>query len=409
MEAKFTYVDREGHSKEGVFAIEDYRTAERLGMRPSQYLNAKYSDYHPEIGTAFRQGQQSLGIYTKSDTQRGIQATKVNDILNGDCHTKLAGETLARGGIIVAPSQQGTTPATRVFFPETVMDLMVTALTEDYSQEMQVFNRMISSQETTDTEMFTQPYIDVTAPRSADGRPTSQNALPRTLVSITTSEVSKSILTESVGLQISEQAQRNVALDLVTTILGQQAEGAALRQLWRDMSRVVNGNVDSGDAALTAKAITDYDANAGGGVITQRSWIKCLYDPTRKVSYDSVICTIDDYLAIQDRTGRPLVYDPSTTGPNVGALGTYGLNVEPNVLNWSVGVPNVLIVPDGLWTAQHILMFDSRYALRKVVNASASYSASEKMILQRSDMFRFDWGMLTYRLRDEAFQWLDYS
>lgn len=409
MKALFNYISLDGSVQEGELRMTDYQDAERRGMRASEFVNARYPDANPAFGTAFKQGQQNLGIFTKADRQRGIRPTKVADILDGTCMAQMAGENLARGGIIVAPSQQGTTPATRLFYPETVMEMMVETLTSDFSPEMQIFERMISSTDTIDTEQFTQPMINVDAPRASDGRAIAQNTMPRKMVSITSSQTSKSILTESLGLEITKQAQRNASLDLVSTILAQQAEGSAYRTLWRDLATVVSGSVDAGTGPLTAVPMTDFDAAATAGEITQLGWLKSLYRPDRILNFDSIICTIDDFFEIQNRTGRPLVYDPSTTGPNMGALGTYGLNVEPNLLNWSVGVPNVMLVPDGLWAAQNILMFDSRYALRKVVNASASYAATEEMVLQRSDVFRFDWGSLTYRLRDEAFQLLDYS
>lgn len=419
--ATFSYVALPGSSnakgghqdgiqvKEGTLNLEDYREAEKRGMSVSAFVNSKYGDYHPDFGTAFEQGAKSLGIHVRSDFKRGITATKIADILSGECTMQQTGEQLASGGVIVAPSQQGTTPASRVFFPEMVMATMNSALIEDYSPEMAIWNRMISATEVIPTEMFTQPLIDVRAPRDERSQPIAQNTLPRQLVSITTSQYSKAIITTSIALEISEQAQQRASIDLVTTILRQQAEGEMLAKMWEDIAAVVNGNVDAGQAALSAVKAVDLDSNAGNGVITQLAWLTALYDPQRKVSYDSVICTLTDFLAIQNRTGRPLVYDPTTTGPNLGALGTYGLNVEPNLLNWSVGVPNVMLVPDGLWSAGHILMFDSRYALRRVVNSSASYSATEKMVLQRSDVFRFDSGSLLYRLRDEAFKVLDYA
>jgi hypothetical protein len=79
-------------------------------------------------------------------------------------------------------------------------------------------------------------------------------------------------------------------------------------------------------------------------------------------------------------------------------MGTYGLNVEPNLLNWAVGVPNVLLVPDGLWAANYYVLLDSRYALMRVRNASASFSAIEKMVLQRTDVMRFDYSEHVHRL-----------
>jgi len=394
--------------RDGEFSLEDYRIAARNNMSAAQLLGRKYSDSDPQYGSVFHQALESLGVYLKDDPKRGIRATTVAEMMDGTA-TQMAGETLSRGGMIVAPSQQGTTPATRVFFPETVLQIMNEKLIENYDTEMGILDRMISNTESIATEQFTQPQIDVTAPRSERSAPIAQNTLPRTMVSITTSQYSKAVATLSIGLQISDQAMQRTSLDLVGTTMSQQAAGERYARLWEDINEIVAGNTDTGMAALSATDINTFDTAAGGGVITQKAWLKALFDPTRKVSYDSVITTLDSFLDIQNRTGRPLVYDPSTTGPNVGALGSYGLNIEPNLLNWSVGVPNVMIVPDGTIPAQQILMFDSRYALRRVVNVSAAYSATEQMVLQRSSFFRVDFGEMMYRLSDEAFRLLDYS
>lgn len=411
MRAEFKYVSDSGTVKTGEIQLADYALAQRFGMSLAGMVNKKYPDADPRYGSAFQQGQKSVGIYVKPDTGRGIMASTVQDIMDGnvaDIQSQMVGEGL-RGTGIVSGSRQGDTPASRIFFPETVMQLMNEKLTEDYTEELRIWSNMVSATEVIASEQFTQPQIDVTAPRSERSTPIAQNTLPRNLISITSSQYTKSIITNSIGLQISEQAQARASVDLVTTILTQQSQGERFARLWEDIGYIFNGNVDAAQAALSTKAATDYDAAATGGVMTQKAWLLALYDPTRKVSYDSIICGINEFLAIQNRTGRPLVYDPSTTGPNVGALGSYGLNVEPNLLNWSVGVPNVMIIPDGIIAANTLGMFDSRYAMRRVINSSANFSATEKMVLQRSDMFRFDTGELTYRLMDEAFQWLDFS
>lgn len=407
--AIFSYMSAaSGQIKQGELTLEDYRIAQQLGMTTAGYINLKYSDADPKYGTAFQQGQQSLGIHTKGDPSRGIVASTIRDILDGTVQKRLAGDQLAAGGLIVAPSQQGDTPASRVFYPETVLAIMQEKLMEDYGPEQAIWNRMISNREFIPSEQFTQPLINVTAPRDIDSTVTAQNTLPRNMISITTSQVSKSITTNAVGLQISEQAQMRATVDLVTTILTQQAEGENLRRLWADIAAVVSGNVDAGQSALSVTGFkATYDSSAGAGEVTQKGWLKMLYDPERKVSYNSVLTTLDTFLAIQNRAGRPMIYDPSTVGPNVGALGTYGLNVEPNLLNWSVGVPNVMLVPDGVLPANQMLVFDSRYALREVVNTSAAFAATERMVLQRSDFFRFDSGRLLYRLMDEAFLVVD--
>lgn len=408
-QAKFKYMASGGVVKDGELNLEDYRTAADHGMTTTAFINTKYSDADPQYGSAFEQGMQNLGIRVKADPKMGIVPSTIKDILDGTATVKMAGEQLARGGAIVAPSQQGTTPSTRVFFPEVVFNMMNEVLQEDYTQEDRIWTSMIGNTEVIQTEMFTQPMINTEAPKAQDSAPIAQNTLPKNLVSITTSQYSKSIMTNSVGLQISDQAISHSTVDLVSIILSRQAYGEKLRKMWSDISAVHTGNADTGDAALTAVSASTIDAAATGGVMTQAAWLKMLYDPDRKIAIDSVICDIDTYLALEKRLGRPVMFDPATASGNVGNQGSYGLNVEPNALNVQLGVANVMIVPTAYIGASTMLMFDSRFALRRVINSGATYSATEKMVLQRSNFFRFDWGMMTYRLFDDAFKLYEFT
>ena len=407
-EVRFFYISAASQGpKEGVLCLKDYQDAIKTGMSLSAYMNRKYPDCDTRFGDVFTQGSLNHGIYSKADPSRGEMASTVGDLMTGEARP--SGLRLASGSTIVSPSQQGTTPATRIFFPETVMRLMNSSLIEDYGPEGQMWDRMISETENIPTEQFTQPQINVTAPRAERSQPIAQNTMPRALVSITSSQYSKSIITNSIGLQISEQAQRNSSVDLISTILLQQSQGERFARLWEDINDVVAGDTDKGMAALAATLGSTYDAAATGGTMTQTAWMKALYDPTRKVIYDSIICDIDAMLALQKRTDRPVMFDPRTSGGNVGNSGNYGWNVEPNMLNVIVGVPNAMVVPAGTVAASHLLMFDSRYALRRVRNTSAAYSAIEQMVMQRSTVMRFDFGEMTYRLLDEAFKYLDFS
>jgi hypothetical protein len=293
--------------------------------------------------------------------------------------------------------------------PEVIMAMMEETLKSDYSPEMAIFNSMLASDESIGSEIFTQPVINTTAPESVRSMPISQNALPRNMVSITSSQTSKAITTTSVGLQVSDQAMQHATVDLVAIILAAQMEGEMKARLWEDLAAIVAGNTDAGQAALTPIAGTVYDSAMTGGVVTQTGWMKMLHDPSRAISIDSIICALSDLIAIQGRTGRPVIFDPRTSVPNLGNLGTAIYNVEPMILNYDVAPPKIMIVPDGLWSANGLLCFDSRFALRRVTNTSAQYSAIEQMVLQRSTFMRIDSGSLVYRLYDAAFRFVDFT
>lgn len=408
MEALFHYMKDGGTLAQGKLSLEDYDLARRTGMSVAGIVNARYSDADPRYGTAFQQGQRSLGIFTEADPLRGIRATTVGELLDGSATTRLAGETLARGGnIVAAPTISSSTPSTRVFAMETILQVMQATLFASNTVEQGIWNRMVSGTDMIDGDLFIQPKIDVSAPRGIDGAPIAQNALPKQMVSISTSEVSRTIGNESIGLQLTDQALRNTTIDLVGTIVSQQAEGALYRKLWRDITAVVAGNVDVGTSALPVTAVTTFDSASTGGTLTQKAWLKMLWDQGRTRNLDSMICSLDSYLAVQNRTNRPLMFDPRTAVPSTGNAGNYGLDVDPNLSNWTVGIPNAMIVPDGTIPADYLLMFDSRYALRRARNIRADYAAAEQLVLQRLTAMRFDFGEILYRLRDEAFLVVD--
>jgi len=409
---KFTYRNTAGNFVEGEISLHDYEMAAQLGVRTSQVINAKYPDCDATLGTAWEQGRKSVGIFRKDQPELGIRSTTVREILNGDC-MRNAGLMQLSGGSIVAPSVPvgGSTPTSLYFLPETILETVEENLQADYGPEMAMFERLIADSLSIAGPVYTQPVINTEAPEEHDARPIAQNSLPRNLVSISASQTSRTVPTEAMGLQISDQAVQLSTLNLVSIILQKQMLGAKKRMLWRDISALVSGNKDAGEIALTAKPITDYDSSAGAGVITQKSMLNILYRPDRIHQYDAVLCTLDDYMAIQNRSGRPLMFDPKTTGTNTGDAGSYGLDVTiASPANFAqLGVPMVFIVPDGLWAAQQMLFLDTRYALRRVTNTLASYSAIQAQILQRSNFMRFDVGLIIHRLFEDAFLLVDYN
>lgn len=412
--AQFTYFSAStGKPATGEFRLEDYQLAERHGMRASQLINAKYSDADPRFGSAFQQGMRSLGINVKENKEYGVLKSTVRDVLTGECTEKLNAVQLSAvpGGTIVSPNSPkgSSTPASRVFMPEVVMDILSETLSSDYGPEMAALNSMIAMTDTIQGEIFTDVRINDVAPESVRNLPIAQNSLPRAMVSITSSQTSYAIQTMSAGLQISDQATANASIDLVGRILTAQVEGQRKAKLWEDIGKIVSGNVDAGEGPLTPVAGTTFDAGFTDGVVTQLGWLTMLNDPSRTYSYDSIMGTLADVAAIQNRTGRPLMFDPRVTGGNAGNAGNYGLNVEMNVLNFGAAMPNFLIVPDGTWAAGSLLVFDSRYALRRVVNASANYAAIEQMVLQRTQVMRFDFGEILCRLYPSAMALVDYS
>jgi hypothetical protein len=323
----------------------------------------------------------------------------------------MSGFQLASGTIV---SQQtptnGLQPASSLVVPELILGFIEEELRADYGVEESAWNRMFALNQSVSTALWSQPMIDVTAPGSQDVRAQAQNSLPAQQVGITSSMTSKAIGVASIGLQISDEAIRDVTLDLVAIIVREQTMGQRMRRLWKDLASVVTGNIDAGQEALTPVGFkATYDSTAAANTITHAGYLKMLWDPSRIYSYDFMLGTLDAYQAIESRTGRPLMYDPNTTG-NRGNEGSYGLNPGmPALINFTTANPNMLLVPDGVVAAKQLCLFDSRYALARVQNVSAQYSATEKQIMTRSNFFRYDISEYVYRLREEAITVVDWS
>jgi len=408
----FKYRDSSGNLKEGFFSLNDYRIAADNNMTPSMVVNARHGDFDPAYGSAFHQGQSYLGIFPRSIPERGIIASSVRDVLDGTCASKLSGLQLATGATIVSPNTPigNSTPVTRLWFAETIRDFIESEMQADYGMEEAAFNGMFAINETINSEVWTQPVIDVTAPGAQDFRSIAQNSLPSQMVSITASQTSKALGAVSLGLQISDQALRSASFPLVATIVQSQARGARIRTLFRALNDVIVGNKDAGESALQSTSFkTAFDTSAAANTITHAGYLRMLWNPERTYAWDYLIGRLDAYMAIENRTGRPLVYDASGT-PNRGNEGTYGINPgNPQLINFAAQAPRFLAVPEGVIPGSQILALDSRDALMRVTNVAANFAETERQVMQRTNFWRWDFSEIIVRFREEALALIDYS
>jgi hypothetical protein len=352
-----------------------------------------------------------LGIYPKGDMRHGILPTTIRAVLDGSCTMQLAGSQLT-GGSLVSPKAPigGGTPASRLFFPEVILGFIQEELQADYGAEESAWNTMFAMNTSVTSEVWTQPVINTTAPQAQDMRPIGQNQLPANMISITASQTSQALGAISIGLQMSEQAQRDATIDQVSILVREQTMGQRMRTLWRDLNRVITGNPDNGEGALTPESFKAvYDPTAAAGKITHAGYLNMLWDPERIYSWNMMFGPMASYMAIEQRTGRPLMYDPASSG-NVGNEGSYGLNPgNPRLINFTTANPSYLIVPDGVVPAKQIVCLDTRYAIARVTNVSANYSALENILLSRSTSWRWDLSEFVYRFRDDAIKVVDFT
>ena len=409
----FKYRDSSGNLKEGFFSLDDYRIAANNNMSASMVVNARHSDFDPTYGSAFHQGQAYLGIFPRGIPERGIIATSVREVLDGTCASKLSGLQLATGATIVSPNTPvgNSTPVTRLWFAETIRDFIESEMQADYGMEEAAFNGMFAINETINSEVWTQPVIDTTAPGAQDFKPIAQNSLPTQMISISASQTSKALGAVSLGLQISDQALRSASFPLVATIVQSQARGSRIRTLFRALNDVIVGNKDAGESALTPVSFkTAFDTTAAANTITHSGYVRMLWNPERTYFWDYMIGRLDTYLSIENRVGRPIGFDPKTSGLNSGNEGNYGINPgNPQLLNFAASPPKFLAVPEGVIPAYQMLMLDSRDALMRVTNVAANYAETERQVMQRTNFWRWDFSEIIVRFREEALALIDFS
>ena len=414
MQGEFKYRDSSGNIKTGYMALDDYRLAGEHNMRAAGIVNARHADADPTHGSAFEQGCKYLGIYPKGDRRYGILPTTIKSIMDGTCTMQMSGYQMAGGGSIVSPKAPigGGTPASRLFFPEVILGFIEEELTGSYGPEESGWADMIGITTSIQGDVFTQPTINVSAPSKQDMRPIGQNQMPANMVSITAAQTSQALGAISIGLQMSEQAMRDQTINQVAIIVQEQAMGQRLRMLWRDLNRVVTGNSDAGEAALTPVGFkATYDSTAAANTITHEGYLGLMWDPDRVFSYSHMFGPLASYRAIEKRTGRPLMYDPATSPTyNTGNEGNYGLNPgNPRLLNFTTANPSYLIVPDGVVPANQLVLLDKRFALARVIALGANYAATEQQVMQRASYWRWDMSEFVYRFRADAIKVVDFT
>lgn len=407
VKVRFCAQGANGHPmmKEANINLTDYKAAAKHGVTLRQYINTKLDAQGADhsYGQPFDQVCQSVGIYPRADAGRGIVSPTMSQMFNGLMPGAAGLDATSNGpGTIVSPGGNDGTVAGRMFYPEILMDRIRSSLQRDNSDVEQAFDSMIAVTESIAGGHYIQPIINVTAPEDSMSMPISQDAEPQVMLSITASDTSKRIATKSIGIRITDEAAHFASLDLVSTAVEAQTRGERIRMVEGDIKAIISGDKDNGMSPLTAKAISAYDADAGGSSgVTQRAFLKILHEEYQKRNLNAAIMGLDTYLAYEGRSGRPIVTQDNGTDGRV--------NTDIRPMNLMLNNVPVLLVRDDIVGANMSLFLDTRFALRKVVNVYAAYEAIEKFVMRRSTMLRMDYGQHVTRLYDEALQLVDIS
>jgi len=386
---KFEVKDISGKRAEVTAGVSDYKAAGDANKSLSQFYADKYPTAAGEA-TAFEQMCMASGIRVRADKETGMPATNMKEIIHGGIQKQ--------AGTIVRPdgSDRGGV-AGRLLYPEVMLQLIQANLTENKEDILSPWESAIALRTSVSSPRIDQPTIDVTAPEGSASMPISQLAEPTTMVSITLGERAYTIPTKSIGLMIAEQALEATTIDLVGLTLASQARGERIRRIEEDMGNIIHGDVDFGINAVPFVNASTFDASIPGtNKMTHRAWVKWLRENYQKMSITHVLGDIDALMDVEDRAGRPTVFNDTSSQANL-------LNPGYSVENMGLPTPKVLIMPTSIIGANQLVGFDSQYALHEITNVTASYQAIEEFVLRRSIAMRFDHGTALFKLHDEAF------
>jgi hypothetical protein len=392
MKTNFKFRDDAGVLHEGSVAVTDYAAAADEGLSLTQFMSRKFPTDEAKYGSVLSQALTSNGLHVKGNQKLGIKSSSMKDVLNG---VKIA------AGAIVSPDGTGnTTPAGRIFFPEVILQTIAANLEADKGDYFAGYENLLSGTETVNAPEFKRAKIDLTAPEGSEAQSVAQLAEPASMVSITAADSTTPIPSKGIGIMISDQAVATTSFDLVNTVMARQAKGEKLRMVNNSLADCFNGNPDIGLSALVSfNADTLDNSITADGVLTQKAWIHYLRDNYQTITLTNLVCTIDTALAIEGRTGRPVITEDNPNSPRIDSL----FSID----NLGITPPRVFLVPASVVPENRIVGLDNEFALRRYINVSASYAAVEEFLLRRARALRVDFGQTTTRLYDDAFSVMD--
>lgn len=396
----YKFFDREGKLVEMQLNVHEYEAAAEAHMDLPQYLQSKYgNDSDQSKGTVFNQILVTSGLLMKDDPQSGMRSPTFADVISG--------KVLMAGATVRGDGENRHTPNGRLLFPAIIMAVQQANLREQNDSFLGQFNRLVAMTDSINGPLFDQPRINLNAPGQVESQAVAELAEAPSLVSITTSNSAHRIPTRAIGMMISAEAQRGTTLNLVQLAMTRQAEEQRVRDTNAALKAILEGDTDRGESAKTDATVNKFiranqlDSNVSvAGTLSHRAYRRWLIAQRRTMTLDWIVTDLAGAEAIEDRANRPTIQ--TNFAPDPESI----LNATFTADNLVSKVPKVLIVDDGLLTSGRLYGLDSRYAIRKVVNVSASYSAIEEFVLRKATGFRADYAEAYYTLMPDAFRTL---
>lgn len=388
------FVDNQGGIHQVEIGPEVHKAALDAGMSVKTYLNRKYANADTKLGSAFAQLCASEGLALVPQNQFGIRAATMSEILDGKIGMQAAGvaNTADRG------SPFGT--SARSLAPVAIIEMVEDMVARDRVTDEVTFREMVAQNISIDGENFIQPvvsYNTVGGPEQAKAQRVSEFAEPGTMLRLGTSERIRSLPAFSMGIEVSDKAQRALTIDVVASSIARYVEVERDQRVYGYLSALFSGDNDLVVGAIPTVTSVSLDSASTGGVLTHRAWVKWLARNRKKRVITHAVMDIDTYLKVEGRTGRPGTnsYDPS-----LARIDPQAVAANMAQLGWGNNVKFMIVDPateGGPVPANTIWGLDANKAATLVTNSQAAYSASEAFALRRSSAMRWDWSEAVYR------------
>lgn len=389
------FYDAQGKIQEVNVTLDTIRAAADNGVTVRDHINALYVTDVDAFGDPFSQLCASEGIVLTAQKRHGLKSSNLDAVLNGR-------PILEAGSVVKTPSNQA-----RILMMPAIGALVEDKLLSDLDMDANAYDNMIALDTSIADDWLLWPEVSYNVPEGARAQATAQLASPTTMMTLTTAEKSIKVPTFALGIEWSEQATKYLSLDFMALSIARQVAVERNDRAHQNLIAMLSGDADYGQGPLSGiankvKVASGLDAAATAG-LTQLSWMMWLYNNSKKRKLSHLITDIAGAMAIEQRVGRPTIVQDN---PNSTRIDTTMSVANPT---WNKDLPVFIMDASSNWPAKSIMGIDSRYAIQRITSTSATFTAQENFVLRRGSAMRFDYGTLSRRLYNDAFEVLTYA